>query len=57
MIGVLLSKYNEKENPVDQVEEIDTKLEDECTVERWKFWHTVKRSAKFLIIVFYPKTT
>lgn len=57
MIEVLLSKYNEKENPVDQVKEIDTKLEDECTVERLKFWHTLKRSAKFLIIVFYPKTT
>ena len=37
MIEVLLSKYNEKENPVDQVKEIDTKLEDECTVERLKF--------------------
>ena len=57
MVMFLQSKFNEKGEPVYQVKGIDVRQLEVPAAAKLKFYHTLKGSNEFHVIVFYPKTT
>ena len=56
MVVFLQSKFNEKRDSVYWVKEIDIKQLEEVQVQL-KFYHIIKGSNEFQVIVFYPKNS
>ena len=58
MVMFLQLRFNEKRDPVYQVKGIDVRqLEEVPAAAKLKFYHTLKGSNEFQVIVFYSKTT